>query len=211
MSLIICIARTCRCLRWDCGFCPNLTPVTTVISLRTSCDSVVTAAPATPAWTWAGLDGSVLIHSLTSYKETLTILYKSIIRPLLEYGSPVWSPWHKKDESLIEKIQAKLTKISNDPINLEELKVRRERCDLIEVYKFLNNKYKTNHEKFFQLSHLPLRGHPLKLKKNQCSTDTRKHFFSHRVIDSWNALPEEVVTAPSLDCFKNRLKSLHLA
>lgn len=48
-------------------------------------------------------------------------------------------------------------------------------------------------------------GHCLKLKKKSCRKDIRKYFFSQRVIDPWNNLPEFVVTAPSLNTFKNRL------
>ena len=49
------------------------------------------------------------------------------------------------------------------------------------------------------------RGHPYKLKKVYCRTETRHTFFSLRVVDTWNGLPERVVTAPSLNSFKNRL------
>ena len=30
-------------------------------------------------------------------------------------------------------------------------------------------------------------------------------FFSHRVVNCWNLLPQEVVDAPSLEVFQNRL------
>ena len=33
----------------------------------------------------------------------------------------------------------------------------------------------------------------------------RHDFFSLRVVDFWNSLPESVVSAPSLNLFKNRL------
>ena len=29
--------------------------------------------------------------------DKVEILYQSLIRPVLVYGSPVWSPWYKKD------------------------------------------------------------------------------------------------------------------
>ena len=52
-----------------------------------------------------------------------------------------------------------------------------------------------------------LRGHPLKLRQVRvCKTALRQHFFAERVVKEWNALPEAVVTAPSLECFKERLK-----
>ncbi|KFW61074.1 hypothetical protein AS28_09810, partial [Pygoscelis adeliae] len=35
--------------------------------------------------------------------------------------------------------------------------------------------------------------------------DTRKKFFTVRVVRHWNRLPKEAVDAPSLDMFKARL------
>ena len=49
------------------------------------------------------------------------------------------------------------------------------------------------------------RGHQYKLVMNQSRTRLRQSFFSRRVIDPWNRLPQEVVTATTLNQFKNRL------
>jgi len=50
-----------------------------------------------------------------------------------------------------------------------------------------------------------LRGHSLKLYKPTVRLNIRKNFFSQRVIDHWNKLPQYVVDAPSTNSFKNRL------
>ena len=75
---------------------------------------------------------------------------------------------------------------------------------MIEVYKYLNGKYDVD------LSFLPpsdgsTRGHSLKLQKQFSKLKVRHDFFSLRVVDLWNSLPDSVVTAPSLNSFKNRL------
>ena len=49
------------------------------------------------------------------------------------------------------------------------------------------------------------RGHSLKLEKNFSRLNVRKYFFSQRIVSLWNSLPEEVVTAPSINSFKARL------
>ncbi|KFZ67188.1 hypothetical protein N338_07817, partial [Podiceps cristatus] len=44
-----------------------------------------------------------------------------------------------------------------------------------------------------------------KLKEGRYRLDTRKKFFTMRMVKHWNRLPREVVEAPSLDTFKARL------
>ena len=58
---------------------------------------------------------------------------------------------------------------------------------------------------FFELNDNNNRGHALKLKTKSCNKDVRKYFFSQRSIKPWNRLPNAVVTAPTLNTFKNRL------
>ena len=49
------------------------------------------------------------------------------------------------------------------------------------------------------------RGHTLKLKKSQFKLNIRGHSFTQRVVNLWNALQEETVTATNINTFKNRL------
>ena len=82
---------------------------------------------------------------------------------------------------------------------------RRWQDDMCEVYNiYVHNMYKSN--PFF--SHYQLRGHSLKLEKNFCRTTLRQHFFSNKVVIDWNRLPEDVVSASSLQSFKRKLRSL---
>ena len=46
------------------------------------------------------------------------------------------------------------------------------------------------------------RGHTFKLFKYFSRTDARKYFFTRRVVEPWNNLPQEVVRAVSVDDFK---------
>jgi len=41
-------------------------------------------------------------------------------------------------------------------------------------------------------------GHTVKIAKNRCRLDSRRHFFSERVIDRWNRLPQHVTDSASL-------------
>ena len=48
------------------------------------------------------------------------------------------------------------------------------------------------------------RGHPFKLCKKTVLTNQYEHFFfTHRVINSWNNLPSDIVLTRTLSSFKN--------
>lgn len=65
--------------------------------------------------------------------------------------------------------------------------------------------YKIECKGFVNNTDSTTRGHRYKLKKARSNTTLRQTFFSQRVVDRWNGLPSEVVDAPSLNSFKNRL------
>ena len=49
------------------------------------------------------------------------------------------------------------------------------------------------------------REHEVKLVKDQCRLDIRKHSFSQRTINEWNKLSTDSVTASSVNMFKNKV------
>ena len=81
---------------------------------------------------------------------------------------------------------------------------RRCRGDMTEVYKYLHGQYNVD-VSFLPRTENSNRGHSLKLQKQSSQLKVRHDFFSLRVVDLWNSLPESVVSAPSLNSFKNRL------
>ena len=79
-------------------------------------------------------------------KEMFLTLYKSLIRPQLEYANQVWSPRLAKHITMIENVQRRATKLVPElseqtyeerlkELELQTLAYRRLRGDLIEVYK----------------------------------------------------------------------------
>ena len=87
---------------------------------------------------------------------------------------------------------------------LTTLENRRERGDLINVYKMVYGMDRTG-EDLLKLDERATRGHGKKLKKERCDRDIKKHSFPHRAVDLWNGLDEGIVNAASVHCFKARL------
>ena len=91
-------------------------------------------------------------------------------------------------------------------LKLPSLRYRRERGDILQTYKILHGLEDMAPDSLFHLAvEYITRAHSMKLQKPKCKTALRQHFFSLRVIENWNSLPEEVVTAPPLNVFKGRL------
>jgi len=130
------------------------------------------------------------------------IIYKTYIRPHLEYAICAWSPYLQKDIQCLESVQPAATRLVSGfkklsyeerlrKVGLTTLEVRRQhkvvrrqRGDLIECYKILTGKENIDPHQFFHLSDNVhgLRGQSLKLSFNRSRLDLRENFFIHRVI-----------------------------
>ena len=143
-------------------------------------------------------------------EETVTLLYKAIIRPTLEYAAPSWSPWLKKDKDLLEKTQKRCLSLCPSQIVLPSLESRRKETDLCETFKYVTGKYNTKAEDLFDLNQnrQGLRGHRYKISKKHVKSDITKNSFTKRVINDWNALPAEIVESETVDQFKKKMRSL---
>ena len=150
--------------------------------------------------------------------ESNLIIYKTYMRPHLEYCIQVWSLHLATDILCLEKIQRAATKIVPGlkklaygdrlkRLGLTTLETRRKRGDLIETYKILTGKENIESNKFFWLSDNAhnLRGHSMKISVKRSRLNVRKFSFSQRVVPQWNSLAENVVTAPWANTFKHRL------
>ena len=146
----------------------------------------------------------------------LVPLFKTLVRPILEYGNSVWSNGLKKYKNLVENVQRKLTKhitglqdISYEDrlkiIKLPSLEYRLLRGDMIQVFKIANNYYDpvTTHSIFKFSNNSRLRGHNFKIIKKSTNKSKYSNFFTNRVVNTWNNLPCSVVNAKSINDFKN--------
>lgn len=163
----------------------------------------------------------LLVRTITNKRSDIMIpLYKSLVRPILEYGNAVWSPFLKKHVDLIEGVQRRFTKrvVGTDNLSYHErlrllklpsLEYRRLRGDLIEVYKIVHNNYDpVSTKSLLTLTNSDrTRGHSYKLMKNRTNTRLYLCFFTNRVISVWNNLTNEAASAKSLNIFKNKFDS----
>ena len=49
------------------------------------------------------------------------------------------------------------------------------------------------------------RGNSLKLSINRAHLNLKKFYFTSRIVNNWNSLPDTVKTAPNINIFTNKL------
>ena len=147
--------------------------------------------------------------------EVMKKIYTCLIRPHLEYCVQLWSPaavhgnWGTIYE--LEKVQRKFTNLIDDigtlpygirlaRLDLTTLAERRIRGDLIETFKIVN-KFVNYGQDIFVLGRSGRNIVSCGLKVS----NFRKKFFSERVVQYWNLLPNYVKLSSSIDSFKANL------
>jgi len=120
-------------------------------------------------------------------------LYKSLVRPHMEYGSPVWSPYYSKDKVMLESVQHRFTKVFSELramsykarleiLRLWSMEERWNRLDLTEVYKMMPGFTDVPVSTFFQIAaDSCTRGHSMKLAKSHCHTDLRLYYIGNQL------------------------------
>ena len=166
------------------------------------------------------LCGMLVSNIQCKEKDIMVPLFKALVRPVLEYGNSVWTTCLKKHNTTIENVQRRFTKkivglqeLSYEQrletIKLPSLEFRRLRGDMIETYKIIHGIYdeNTTNTLFHKNVLTNTRGHSLKLSKQNVVTSKYSRFFTNRVINAWNNLPEHVVSAGTVNSFKNGIDS----
>ena len=124
-----------------------------------------------------------------------------------------------KDIKLLEGVQRRATKLVKElknlpyelrlkKLELTSLEQRRDRGDLIQMYKIIYGLEDVRLIKglnFVDSDHFT-RGNSLKLRRELVKNCTpRFNFLTNRVVDNWNALSDEIVRAKNINCFKAKL------
>ncbi len=151
----------------------------------------------------------------------LTMAYKTYVRPMLEYATCIWTPYTKQNIKNVEKVQRYFTKralgypprVSYEErleiLHLETLENRRLQYDLLLVYKMFHGQVELSINDFFTVAHTQTRFiNSFKLVPGVSRLNVRKNFFSNRIVNIWNKLPENVVKASSDHRFRIELDKI---
>ena len=151
--------------------------------------------------------------------ETFRRIYCAFVRPHLEYGQAAWSPHLTKDIKTLENVQIRATKLVDGlgkleyaerlkRLNLPTLAFRRQRGDIIEIFKHFHTYDKFTLSRSFHPQTYPSRQHKFQLVQRRPKDGKRGlqfNSFYYRCPAVWNKLPSNVVNAKNINAFKNAL------
>ena len=158
--------------------------------------------------------------------KTKELAYNTYVRPTLEYASSVWDNNIKEQIALVESVQRRAARFvkadyhqdHSVTVMLRELRwptlrERRAHAKMTSMYSIVNNliAIPVKPPYFFPLSTDYHRGHQYRFRQQHCRIQTYQHSFFPSSVRLWNSLPSSVVSAPSLEVFKHRLKPLTLS
>ena len=165
----------------------------------------------------SGLSTNLLRSTLCRSPDFMISLYKTHIRPLLEYSSCVWNTGYIGDLRMLESVQRKWTKhidgLGELPyserlqvLGLYSVQGRLLRADIIKYWKIFHNESSIIPDQIFNLAPPYItRGHRFKILHSFSSLEARRRFFSIRCVGLWNSIPDEIVSLNSVHAFKSAL------
>ena len=148
-------------------------------------------------------------------------LCKSLVRPILEYAAPVWSPYLIKDIVALEKVQRRASRLALRQkrgemsyehrcslLKWQALEKRRKFLSLVQCDKIVVGVYHLSFPDFFEFANRThtRANHYYKIYLRRAVCDCYKYSFFIRIVRKWNDLPGYIVHAESLPVFKSRLK-----
>jgi Reverse transcriptase (RNA-dependent DNA polymerase) len=144
-------------------------------------------------------------------------LYKQYVRPHLEYSVQAWAPWNVADIELLEKVQRRAVGMvsglrSRDyedrlaELNITTLAERRHQADMHLMYKIVHGGDTLPRANWFRpaVDAALTRQHAdtLNVRVNHGRLEIRRHSYTVRVGEQWNAIPAGVKRARNAHIFK---------
>jgi len=154
-------------------------------------------------------------------------LYNQYVRPHLEFAGPAWSPWQEGDKECLERVQKKAVAmvsglVARDyeerlaELGMTTLEERRHQTDMAQVYKIMTEKDSVDKDRLFTLASVHgintrAAADALGLKQNNARLETRRNFFTQRVVASWNQIPCDIKSVRNVQAFKIAYRKLRSA
>ena len=163
--------------------------------------------------------GSIKRSVGTANINVFSMLYKSLVRPILECASPVWCPYLAKDIHALESVQRRASRLALNQrkgdmpyedrcqlLNWPILSNRRTYLSLAECYKLVFGYYHLKFEDYFEFATAKSTraSHSYKRFIKPARLNCYKHSFFIGIIKLWNDLPKDIVG--SFQSFKVKLK-----
>ena len=138
--------------------------------------------------------------------EGVSTAYKTLVRPILEYGCKVWNPYLVKHIKSIESIQRRATRVICGSekeyqerlgvLKWPSLELRRKFTCLVQMYKIIFGLCDIDPHMFFDLNVLAKtrRNHNFKIRPKKTRTNYFKFSFFNRYITDWNNIPSNIIT-----------------
>ena len=157
----------------------------------------------------------------TNNQDVFSQFYKSLVRPIIEYAAPVWSPYLIKDIVALEKVQRRALRLALRQkggemsyehrcslLKWQTLEKRREFLSLVQCYKIVFGIDHLSFPDFFEFAKCTRTraNHDYKLYFRRAVCNCYKYSFFIRVVSKRNDLPGYIVHAESLSVFKSRLQ-----
>ena len=146
-------------------------------------------------------------------------LYTMYVRPHLEFATPAWAPWQEGDIDCLERVQQRAVGMVSglrgrtymeklDELNMETLSERRHQRDMQQTFRILHGIDKVNSEDWFKMGSDSERvtratADPLNMRTARVRLEVRKHFFTQRIQEKWNAIPTNLKNLNTANSFKN--------
>ena len=155
-------------------------------------------------------------------RTVLPRIYAQYIRPHLEFAVQAWAPWKRVDIDRLENVQKRMVRQVTglqgttyeerlEELGMDTLEKRRMDQDMIQAFKILKEVDDVDKTTWFttmenrpQRTRAAVGGHNLEGQLSRL--ELRRNFFSQRVVDMWNALPNRTKSAKTVQEFKNLLR-----
>jgi len=146
--------------------------------------------------------------------NTRSLAYRSLVRPILEYGTACWDPYREGQIRALDRVQSKAASFAHNRKNpnWETLTSRRELSRICALFKAYSGDraWKPIGDRLKRPHYLSRVDHERKIRSRKQRTDIGKYSFLNRTIQLWNKLPAEVFeNLPSNQItFKRRVRKV---